>query len=88
MERPCQREPATGDTAFTSPSPAPPTGDTTIGSTCPITTSADAVVARTVLESKRSNWEVGKVEVFDGGADDVGATAGNTLFMSQGVFAP
>ena len=81
-------ERATGDTTFTFPIPCLPTGDSGVGSTCQITTTADAVVPGAVPEGKSSNWEVGKVQVFDGGADGVAATAGNTLFMSQGVFAP
>jgi plastocyanin len=85
---PAASERATGDTTFTFPIPCLPTGDSGVGSTCEITTSADAVAPGAVPEGKSSNWEVGKVQVFDGGADDVAATAGNTLFMSQGVFAP
>jgi hypothetical protein len=33
-------------------------------------------------------WEVGQVQVFDGGSDGVVSTAPNTLFATQGVFVP
>jgi plastocyanin len=86
---PSSGEPATGDTTFTVTIPCTATGDTTIGSTCAITTSADAVVAGMVLETKRSIWGIGKVEVFDGGSDGLASTtAGNTLFADQAVFIP
>ena len=33
-------------------------------------------------------WQLGKVEVFDGGSDGNAATTPNTLFVTQGVFVP
>ena len=42
----------------------------------------------TVLEGRRSVWELGKIQVFDGGSDGVVSTAPNTLFADQGVFVP
>jgi glucose/arabinose dehydrogenase len=63
--------------------------DATIGSTCNLTTSADAVTANSVVEGKRTIWELGQIKVFDGGADGDADTAGdNTLFAVQGAFAP
>ena len=59
-----------------------------MGSTCSVTTTADAVMPGAVLEGKRSVWEVGKVQVFDGGPDGVASTTPNTLFADQGVFIP
>ena len=42
-----------------------------------------------VKEGRRAIWEVGQVQVFDCGADGVAnTTADNTLFETQGVFAP
>jgi hypothetical protein len=42
-----------------------------------------------VKEEKRSNWQLGQVQVFDGGADGDGDTVSdNTLFMDEGVFVP
>jgi TolB protein len=58
------------------------------GATCAVITSADAVLPGTVTEGKRSVWELGKLRVFDGGADGDAQTGGNTLFATQGVFVP
>jgi hypothetical protein len=42
-----------------------------------------------VVESGRSIWELGQVQVFDGGADGLASTPGdNTVFERQGVFVP
>jgi hypothetical protein len=60
----------------------------TIGSTCSVTTTADAIAAGTVLENRRSIWQLGQIRVFDGGPDGVASTPDNTLFAVQGVFAP
>jgi plastocyanin len=63
--------------------------NTAVGSTCSVTTSADAVNPGAVPETKRSIWELGKIDVFDGGSDgDVQTPAGNTRFMTQAVFVP
>jgi plastocyanin len=85
---PSLTEPATGDNTFTFTIPCATTADTAIGSTCSATTSADAVVPGAVLEGKRSVWDVGQVQVFDGGSDGVVSTTPNTLFAKQGVFVP
>ena len=75
------------DLAITVPCAA--TGDTTVGSTCQVNTTADAVVAGTVKEGKRVIWEMGQLQLFDGGSDGLAATTGdNTLFAVQGVLVP
>ena len=58
------------------------------GSACSVSTTLDAVMPGAVPEGKRSVWELGSVEVYDGGADGQAETAGNTLFARQGVFVP
>jgi hypothetical protein len=58
------------------------------GSTCATSTSIDAVSPGAVLEGKRSNWELAQVELLDGGADGVAATAPNTTLARQGIFVP
>ena len=85
---PSRTEPATGDTTLTFTMPCATTADPATGSICSATTTADAVVPGMVLELKRSVWDVGKVEVFDGGSDGNVATAPNTLFADQGIFVP
>ena len=81
-------EPGTvGDFALRLRMPCTPTPATT-GSTCAATSTADALIPGMVVEGKRSVWQLGKVDVYDGGADGDPATAGNTLFATQGVFVP
>jgi hypothetical protein len=59
------------------------------GGTCNVGTTADAVVGGLVREGKRGVWELGQVEVYDGGADgDADTTGDNTLFETQGLFTP
>ena len=82
--------PATAtDTPFGFTMTCLPTDSASIGSTCSATTHADAVMPGIVLEDKRAVWQLGKVQVYDGGADGDADTIGdNTLFMEQGLFAP
>ena len=59
------------------------------GGACGVTTSADAVLGGIATEGKRAIWAVPTLEIFDGGADGDGDTAGdNQLFAVQGLFAP
>jgi hypothetical protein len=62
--------------------------DTTVGGACSTATTLDAVLPGMVKEGDRSSWEVGAVQVFDGGADGLLSTTPNTLFARQGVFVP
>jgi Tol biopolymer transport system component len=80
----------TQDTPFSITVPcAPTTADTTVGSTCSISTTADAILPGQVTENARSNWELGQIQVYDGGSDsDADTTADNTLFMDEGIFVP
>jgi glucose/arabinose dehydrogenase len=78
----------TQDSAFVFTVPCAVTLDGTIGSTCSISTTADAVLSGSIKEEVRSNWHVGQIEVLDGGSDGLASTAGNTVFMRQGIFAP
>jgi hypothetical protein len=42
-----------------------------------------------VVEGKRAVWQIGQVQVYDGGADGNANTTGdNTLFLTQGLFTP
>jgi hypothetical protein len=65
-----------------------PNGDATVGSSCNLATTADAVLLGAVVESKRTVWQLGEIEVRDGGADGDADTAPNTRFLEQGLFAP
>jgi hypothetical protein len=73
-------------TAQCSPTP----GSSLDASTCDALTSANAIVPGSVRDNvSRAIWALDKVRVFDGGPDeDAASTAGNQLFMTQGVFVP
>lgn len=76
------------DTPLSFTVPCTATGSTTVGSTCALSTTADAVTPNTVKEGRRAIWQMGKVDVFDGGADGLANTDPNTLFLTQGYFVP
>jgi hypothetical protein len=77
------------DTTLGTTVPCTPTGDPGTGASCFLITSADALAPGSVIERKRSVWELGQVQVDDGGADgDADTPADNTLFMVQGLFVP
>ena len=68
--------------------PCSATTSSSVGSTCSLATTADAVIPAAVKESQRTIWELGPVQVNDGGPDGNAATAPNTPFVRQGVFVP
>jgi hypothetical protein len=72
--------------SFTVPCTA--TASTTVGSNCLLDTTADALVPNTVKEGARAIWQMGKVDVYDGGADGLASTNPNTLYLTQGTFVP
>ena len=86
---PLQNEAATGfDTEFPAAVPCVATASTTVGSTCSLTSSFNAIVPGTVVERKRATWQLGKVQVFDGGTTEVAGDSGASLFATQGIFVP
>ena len=68
--------------------PCSPSPDPATGSSCVLSTTADTLVPGTVKESARAIWQLGQVEVTDGGAVGASATLPNSTFMRQGVFVP
>ena len=90
LSGPGQNEAATmTDTPFAFAVPCTATSGTgNVGANCALTTTADAVVPGLVVELKRTIWQMGDVELRDGGADGVASTQNNTLFARQGVFVP
>ena len=69
--------------------PSAATPSTTVGGTCSLTSSFNAIAPGAVVEGKRANWQLGTIDVFDGGPDGLASTtSGNTLFARQGLFAP
>jgi len=68
--------------------PCTPTGDTSVGSTCSVTTTFEAITPGMVREGARSIWQLGQIEVRDGGPDGDVDTPGNGVFARQGIFIP
>jgi hypothetical protein len=62
--------------------------DSSIGAGCSLDTTVDAIIPGAVAAGQRAIWGLGRVEVFDGGTDGDAETAGNTLFLTQGLFVP
>ncbi len=87
---PSQSEPATAQSnPFRFAVPCAATSNTGIGSSCALSSTFNAILPGVVLADKRAIWELGAIEVFDGGADGQAATTGdNTLFERQGIFVP
>jgi hypothetical protein len=65
-----------------------PTADPAIGASCALATTFEAIVPGSVTEGKRAIWELGQIEVDDGGPDGDADTTPNTPFLRQGIFAP
>ena len=73
---------------FTVPC-TPTPGSSLDASTCVSFTSANAIVPLAIEDTHRAIWAIDKVRVYDGGPDeDADTEAGNSLFMTQGVFVP
>jgi predicted NUDIX family NTP pyrophosphohydrolase len=68
--------------------PCTATASTSIGATCAWTTTLDAVNPGIVLDGKRAVWQLGQVEVLDGGSDGEASTTPNSRFLVQGIYAP
>ena len=68
---------------------APCTGTAgTAGATCSLTTSANAISPGLIRDTKRTLIGMSQVQVHDGGADGLVATAPNAVFGVQGIFIP
>jgi hypothetical protein len=79
----------TVDFGFAWTIPCAATPETTIGSRCVVSTSANSVVPGAVTKNKKAIWQVGALELYDGGSDGLASTTSdNTLFEVQGVFIP
>jgi hypothetical protein len=72
-------------------------GVSTIGSSCTLSTTVDSLIPGAVVESARSNWEMGQFVVKDAGPNGTGYGAGcpqtcgdgdEGTFLRQGVFVP
>jgi hypothetical protein len=90
LNDPSQSEPATvQETPYRFAVPCAATSDPASGGSCSLASTFNAILPGSVVEGARAIWELGAVNVFDGGADGQAATRGdNTLFERQGVFVP
>jgi len=79
------------------PVPCTATGSSSIGSSCVLSTTVDALIPGAVVESARSNWELGQFVVKDAGLNGTGYGPGcpptcgdgdEGTFLRQGVFVP
>lgn len=78
----------TEDRRFPITVPCAVTGSSSTGSTCSVSSTFNAIVPGAVVAGKRAIWELGAVDVFDGGTDGLTSTSPNLLFARQGVFVP
>ena len=75
------------DTSFPVTVPCSGTASSA-GSNCSVSTTADAVVPGAVTAGNREIWQLGQVQVSDGGPDGLASTQPNTLFEVEGLFVP
>jgi Beta-propeller repeat len=76
------------DVSFPLTVPCSATADATIGGTCSATTTANALAPGVLTAGNRTTWQIGQVQVFDGGPDGNADTAPNTVFAREGLFVP
>jgi hypothetical protein len=76
------------DTHFPFAVPCTATPSATVGSTCAVSTSANAVTPGALFAGRRAIWQLGQIQVYDGGASGVAGVSDATLFMDQGIFTP
>jgi hypothetical protein len=85
-------QPATAqDTSFPVTVPCAETpGDDSIGGACTMATTANAVVPGVLKAGVRTVWQLGQIQVLDGGFDGDVSTKGegDGVFEVQGVFVP
>jgi WD40-like Beta Propeller Repeat len=81
--------PATSAGSISVPVPCAPTSDATIGSLCTSVTTVDSVIPGAVREGNRAIWELGQLQVWDGGQDgSLASPDDDALFAVQGLFVP
>jgi TolB protein len=74
------------DTTLPFTVPCAGTSDQSQGGACSTTTSADALMPGVVKEGQRAIWQIGQVQVYDGGPDGDAETPDNSLLLVQGVY--
>jgi hypothetical protein len=88
LNGPSQTEQGTvQDAHFRVTIPCTATADTSFGSTCAISTSANAVIPGST-QTENAIWELGQVQVFDGGVQGTAGASDANLMEDEGVFVP
>ena len=68
--------------------PCAVTPEVNTGAACNVATSLNAITPGIVREGARSVWQMGQIEVLDGGVDGDVDTVPNQTFARQGIFIP
>jgi len=78
------------DLPFSFAVPCTGTSDKTTGSSCTLITSVEGLLPGAIKQdgNNRAIWELGQVQVYDGGAHGVAGASDATLFMDEGLFVP
>ena len=89
LNGPLKNESATGfDTEVPAVVQCSVTSSPSTGGNCALATTLNALVPGVVVEGKRATWQMGKVEVYDGGASGQAGSSDAKLFQTQGLFIP
>jgi hypothetical protein len=65
------------------------TSSTAVGGLCSVSTSFNTILPGVIKDDQRQNWEIGQVQIQDGGNDGATQTSGdNNLFAVEGTFVP
>jgi hypothetical protein len=82
-------EPGTGQPiTYSARASCTSTNSTSVGSSCDLSTTADSIVPGTVIEGRRSIWELGQIQVKDAGPDGTPGNGDDAVFLRQGVYVP
>ena len=76
------------DVVLRIPGSCAATADPNLGSACGVDTTLDSITPGLLREGARAIWELGQIQIYDGGADGDAATDPNELFQVQGLFVP
>jgi hypothetical protein len=76
------------DTSYSFTVPCATTLATNVGSTCSLSTTVNAITPGAIAPGNRAIWELGQVNVYDGGSTGSANAPDATLFATQGIFVP
>ena len=83
-----QDEPATVSIFRFPVVPCAATASDATGGTCSLSSSFDAILPGAIAEGSRAVWELGALEVLDGGADGDVQTAPERALCASGIVRP